>query len=187
MGTTADKLAKLAATKAELRQAILEKGQNAGEVFSEYPAAVRAIETGLPDFKKHDDFPAFYTELFNPYFDTPYEGIEGLIIAHIPASSPWFISAKYTPVDFFIPVPCGQIVNDGFTYLVTSNLDRGGGNTFTYRTGSGYLFYIDVVSSINTAPRYTAYAYQKSQDSDWYSIPDSANVELTFITYKSLG
>ena len=44
--TTADKLAKLNATKADLKAALAEKGQTVGEVFSEYPAAVRAIETG---------------------------------------------------------------------------------------------------------------------------------------------
>ena len=46
MGTTADKLAKLNATKADLKAAIKEKGQTVGDVFSTYPAAVRAIETG---------------------------------------------------------------------------------------------------------------------------------------------
>jgi hypothetical protein len=46
MGTTAEKLAKLAATKADLKAAIIEKGQTVGDVFSDYPDAVRAIETG---------------------------------------------------------------------------------------------------------------------------------------------
>ena len=46
MGTIADKLAKLNATKADLKAALAEKGQTVGEVFSAYPAAVRAIETG---------------------------------------------------------------------------------------------------------------------------------------------
>lgn len=46
MGTIADKLAKLEATKADLKAAITEKGQTVGDVFSAYPAAVRAIETG---------------------------------------------------------------------------------------------------------------------------------------------
>lgn len=44
--TTADKLAKLAATKADLKSALAEKGQTVGDVFSAYPAAVRAIESG---------------------------------------------------------------------------------------------------------------------------------------------
>lgn len=44
--TTADKLAKLNATKADLKAALAEKGQTVGDVFSTYPAAVRAIETG---------------------------------------------------------------------------------------------------------------------------------------------
>lgn len=46
MGTIADKLAKLNATKADLKAALAEKGQTVGDVFSTYPAAVRAIETG---------------------------------------------------------------------------------------------------------------------------------------------
>ena len=45
MGTIADKLAKLAATKADLKSALAEKGQTVGDVFSAYPAAVRAVET----------------------------------------------------------------------------------------------------------------------------------------------
>lgn len=43
--TTADKLALLEATKADLKAALAEKGQTVGDVFSTYPAAVRAIET----------------------------------------------------------------------------------------------------------------------------------------------
>lgn len=45
--TTADKLALLQATKADLKAALAEKGQTVGDVFSTYPAAVRAIETGM--------------------------------------------------------------------------------------------------------------------------------------------
>lgn len=44
--TTADKLALLEATKANLKAALAEKGQTVGDVFSTYPAAVLAIETG---------------------------------------------------------------------------------------------------------------------------------------------
>lgn len=44
--TTADKLAKLNATKADLKAALAEKGQTVGDVFSTYPAAVRAISSG---------------------------------------------------------------------------------------------------------------------------------------------
>lgn len=46
MGTIADKLAKLSETKADLKAALIEKGQTVGDVFSDYPAAVRTIETG---------------------------------------------------------------------------------------------------------------------------------------------
>lgn len=46
MGTIANKLAKLNSTKAALKAALAEKGQTVGDVFSTYPAAVRAIETG---------------------------------------------------------------------------------------------------------------------------------------------
>lgn len=46
MGTTADKLAKLQETKSALKAALAEKGQTVGDVFSTYPDAVKAIETG---------------------------------------------------------------------------------------------------------------------------------------------
>lgn len=51
MGTSADKLALLKATKADLKAALTEKGQTPGDVFSDYPDLVRAIETGtqLPE------------------------------------------------------------------------------------------------------------------------------------------
>lgn len=45
MGTTADKLNKLISTKADLKAALIEKGQDPGDVFSQYPAKVRAIKT----------------------------------------------------------------------------------------------------------------------------------------------
>lgn len=45
-GTSADKLAKLKATKADLKAALIEKGQTPGDVFSTYPGLVRAITTG---------------------------------------------------------------------------------------------------------------------------------------------
>lgn len=44
--TSADKLAKLRATKADLKAALTEKGQAPGDVFSTYPNMVRAITTG---------------------------------------------------------------------------------------------------------------------------------------------
>lgn len=44
--TTADKLAKLQDTKADIKAALAEKGQIVGDVFSTYGDAVRAIETG---------------------------------------------------------------------------------------------------------------------------------------------
>lgn len=47
MGTTADKLALLQATKADLKAALTEKGQTPGDVFDTYPDLVRAIETGI--------------------------------------------------------------------------------------------------------------------------------------------
>ena len=43
---TADKLNRLKQTKADLKAALTEKGQNPGNVFSQYPAMVRAIQTG---------------------------------------------------------------------------------------------------------------------------------------------
>ena len=46
MGTVADKLSALANTKAGIKAAITEKGQSVGDVFSDYPDAIRAIQTG---------------------------------------------------------------------------------------------------------------------------------------------
>lgn len=45
-GTSADKLVKLKATKADLKAALTEKGQTPGDLFSAYPNMVRAITTG---------------------------------------------------------------------------------------------------------------------------------------------
>lgn len=43
---TADKLNRLKQTKADMKAALIEKGQTPGDVFADYPAKVRAIETG---------------------------------------------------------------------------------------------------------------------------------------------
>lgn len=43
---SADKLALLRATKADLKAALIEQGQTPGDVFSEYPDMVRVIQTG---------------------------------------------------------------------------------------------------------------------------------------------
>lgn len=45
MGTTADKLNKILTTKNDLKAALIEKGQDPGDVFSQYPAKIRAIKT----------------------------------------------------------------------------------------------------------------------------------------------
>lgn len=47
MGTIAQKLAKLLATKADIKAAIAEKGQTPGDVFADYPAKIRSIQTGI--------------------------------------------------------------------------------------------------------------------------------------------
>lgn len=50
MGTVDEKLSKLLGTKADIKAAIIEKGQEAGDVFSSYADKIRAIETGItPD------------------------------------------------------------------------------------------------------------------------------------------
>ena len=51
MGTTADKLALLAGTKADIKAALTEKGRTPGDVFASYGDEVRAIETGGIDVK----------------------------------------------------------------------------------------------------------------------------------------
>lgn len=45
-GTTTDKLERLMQTKADIKSALIEKGQTPGDVFSEYPDMVRAISGG---------------------------------------------------------------------------------------------------------------------------------------------
>lgn len=73
--TTADKLALLEATKANLKAALAEKGQTVGDVFSTYPAAVRAIET--------TNLPKIVTVSFSlPYNNT----IEGTIVYYYTVS-----------------------------------------------------------------------------------------------------
>lgn len=69
MGTTADKLQKLAATKADLKAALAEKGQTVGDVFSEYPAAIRAISSSVSTqdiihliLTEEDGFPALVVD-----------------------------------------------------------------------------------------------------------------------------
>lgn len=44
--TTTDKLNKILNTKADIKAALAEKGQTVGDVFADYPAAVRAIDSG---------------------------------------------------------------------------------------------------------------------------------------------
>lgn len=47
MGTIAQKLEKLLATKADIKAAIAEKGQIPGDVFADYPDKIREIQTGV--------------------------------------------------------------------------------------------------------------------------------------------
>ena len=46
MSTTADKLNLLLNTKADIKNALIEKGQEVSDVFSTYPDKIRAIKTG---------------------------------------------------------------------------------------------------------------------------------------------
>lgn len=45
-GTTTDKLERLMQTKADIKSALIEKGQAPGDVFSQYADMVRAISGG---------------------------------------------------------------------------------------------------------------------------------------------
>lgn len=47
MSTTAEKLTLLLNTKADIKAALVEKGQNVGDVFSTYADKIRAIETSV--------------------------------------------------------------------------------------------------------------------------------------------
>lgn len=44
--STADKLNKVLETKEAIKQAIIDKGQTVGDIFADYPAAIRNIEGG---------------------------------------------------------------------------------------------------------------------------------------------
>lgn len=55
MGTTADKLNKLIQTKAAIKAALVEKGQNPSDVFSTYAADIKAIKAKLNGTASPDD------------------------------------------------------------------------------------------------------------------------------------
>lgn len=79
MGTTADKLAKLAETKADLKAALSEKGQTVGDVFSEYPAAVRAIESGgIITTRDYDEMPDLISGFF--YGEFSYMAVRIILV-----------------------------------------------------------------------------------------------------------
>jgi len=46
MSTTAEKLNLLLNTKADIKNALIEQGQEVSDVFSTYPDKIRAIKTG---------------------------------------------------------------------------------------------------------------------------------------------
>lgn len=63
---------RLSGIKADLKSALAEKGQTVGEVFSTYPAAVRAIESGgkkytSTDLEEINDFLAEFYEQNSEY------------------------------------------------------------------------------------------------------------------------
>ena len=54
MSTTAEKLNLLLRSKADIRMALIEKGQDVSDVFSTYADKIRAIQTGGSISATHD-------------------------------------------------------------------------------------------------------------------------------------
>jgi len=73
---------RLAGIKADLKAALAEKGQTVGDVFSTYPAAVRAIETGPKSANISADFYGHLDGQYITYIDK-----NGALMKEIPLSS----------------------------------------------------------------------------------------------------
>lgn len=125
MGTTADKLNKLIQTKAAIKAALEEKGQNPSDVFSTYADNIKAIKdipildgTALPDnVLKGKTF----------YSDNPNEKLTGNIETFIPqneytSNQTLETSGKYLSGDIIINTP---VKKDEQTKTVELNMSTG--------------------------------------------------------------
>ena len=94
--STADKLNALVQTKADIKQALIDKGQNPSDVFSTYADNIRAIDSGLKvDIPKGTSFG----------FSRFYNGLPDNIIAHI-----------NNPDNFYLENNTGNILNSIYVY-----------------------------------------------------------------------
>lgn len=125
MGTTTDKLNKLIQTKAAIKAALEEKGQNPSDVFSTYADNIKAIKdipildgTALPDnVLKGKTF----------YSDNPNEKLTGNIETFIPqneytSNQTLETSGKYLSGDIIINTP---VKKDEQTKTVELNMSTG--------------------------------------------------------------
>ena len=110
--TTADKLAKLNTTKEDLKAALAEKGQTVGDVFSAYPAAVRAIESGPKSANISADF---YGNIDGEYIT--YIGADQKLMENIPLSSVYSINVINPSFIYFS-------MSDTSTMRISGNIKR---------------------------------------------------------------
>ena len=100
MGTTADKLNKVLATKNDLKAALIEKGQDPGDIFSQYPAKVRAIKT--------DSIKLSSIEITKQPNKTTYSAFESFSSAGMEVKAV-FTNDAYKIVSNYAVEPSGQL------------------------------------------------------------------------------